>query len=73
MMEKMTKSILVFLFLLFLAGCNTAPPTNPPDNSALIHNLSKDTYYNTIQEALDDADTDNIWNAPHPLDTFLKK
>ena len=28
--------------------------------SGPVHNLTKDTYYNTIQAALDDADTDNI-------------
>ncbi|MBU4453403.1 right-handed parallel beta-helix repeat-containing protein, partial [Patescibacteria group bacterium] len=30
------------------------------NNSGPVHNLTKDTYYNTIQAALDDADSDNI-------------
>ena len=55
------KHLFIILFLivfLFLAGCNSGGiPTTPTDP---IHNLIKGTYYAIIQDALDDADNDDI-------------
>lgn len=57
-MKNKNFSIILFLIVyLFLAGCSgSGIPTTPIDP---IHNLTKGTYYATIQDALDDADNDN--------------
>ena len=54
--------LLIFISVL-LSGCSLLRgiiPSLPNKGTSPVHNLTKDTYYDTIQAALDDAGTDNI-------------
>src|SRR6056297_3381146 len=57
------KSLLfIFLILFFFWGCDSTVPTTDqtPLTSGAVHNLTQGIYYDTIQEAIDEAKGGNI-------------
>ncbi|MBU4348673.1 hypothetical protein KJ671_04200, partial [Patescibacteria group bacterium] len=66
MMNLRIKTLLMISLILIsslLSGCSLLRgiiPSLPNKGASPVHNLTKNSYYNTIQAALDDADNDNI-------------